>query len=288
MFKLGVINDEVSQNLDAALRFAQKHSLDALEIRSVEGKNPFQFEKSDILKIKDAARESDIKICGISSPFYKCNFGDKKAMQEHLEGLKRCIEWASILGANIIRGFDFWHDPSATLDRRVEMFALPAELIKDAGMVLALESDPAVNSSCCAKIASLVRAIDSPNVRALYDPGNDIYSDDLETPYPNGYKEIKDIFCHVHIKDAVRENGKTVATPVGKGEVDYSGLFRELAASYDGYVMLETHYKPNLTMDEELLKRPQGDAISYMGEIASEESIINLKKIIEKARSQVK
>ena len=40
--KTGIITDEVSQDLSAALKLAKDYRLDAVEIRSVEEKNPFQ------------------------------------------------------------------------------------------------------------------------------------------------------------------------------------------------------------------------------------------------------
>ncbi len=284
MFKLGVITDEVTQDFKIAVEFTKRHELDGVEIRSVWGKDPFEFDKNDILKMKELLKGQDIAVCAISAPFYKCDFYNKIEVANHLEGLKRCIEWANILGANIIRGFDFWacHDRPISLENRVDRYILPSELAQKSGITLALEYDPSVNSTNCEKVAQLVKLINKDNVKTLYDPGNDIYSPDEEVPYPDGYSFIKDLFCHVHIKDAIRQNGKTTATPVGSGEVDYKGIFSELISSkYDGYVMLETHYKPKTDIDENLLKSPKGEAFSHLGEIASEESIINMKNIIK-------
>ena len=75
---------------------------------------------------------------------------------------------------------------------------------------------------------------------------------------------------------------------VGKGEVDYKGLFCELIRiQYHGAVMLETHYKPQGEIPEEVLKNPKGSAISIMGDIASAECIDGLKQIIEDAKKAI-
>ena len=42
MIKLGVITDEVSQDLEEAIQFAQRFQLDGLEIRSVWDRGPFE------------------------------------------------------------------------------------------------------------------------------------------------------------------------------------------------------------------------------------------------------
>ena len=52
MFQLGVITDEVSQDFEIALQFAERHGLDCVELRSAWEKGPFEFTEDDILKIK--------------------------------------------------------------------------------------------------------------------------------------------------------------------------------------------------------------------------------------------
>jgi NADPH-dependent 2,4-dienoyl-CoA reductase/sulfur reductase-like enzyme len=59
-----------------------------------------------------------------------------------------------------------------------------------AGVTILIESEPTTNSACCADIAELVRCVDRPYFKALYDPGNNIYATD-EIPYPDGYLAIK-------------------------------------------------------------------------------------------------
>ena len=53
--KTGIITDEVSQDLSAALKLAKDYRLDAVEIRSVEEKNPFQMTQEDFRKIRAQA-----------------------------------------------------------------------------------------------------------------------------------------------------------------------------------------------------------------------------------------
>ena len=105
MIKLGVITDEVSQDLEEAIQFAQRFQLDGLEIRSVWDRGPFEQTKEDIEKIRELSRAAGLEICCISPPLFKCDMGDRAAYRAHLEGLKRCIEAAHRLGLRA------WREP---------------------------------------------------------------------------------------------------------------------------------------------------------------------------------
>ena len=151
-------------------------------------------------------------------------------------------------------------------------------MCREAGITIVIESEPTTNSSSMAEIAELIEVIDSPTVRALYDPGNNIYSTS-EVPYPDGFQKIRPYLSHVHVKDAVKEGTEAV----GEGLVDYVGIFTELKnIGYDGEVMLETHYRPkeSAALSSATLANPKGSAISDGGYTASAECMEKLKRII--------
>ncbi len=88
---------------------------------------------------------------------------------------------------------------------------------------------------------------------------------------------------HMHLKDAKRiSKDKIDAAPIGEGQVDYKGHFKALEKDgYNGYVVLETHYRPKHEIDEKLMALPKGSAFSHMGYEATEESLINWDKILK-------
>ena len=285
MFKLGIITDEVSQDFEEALKFSRDNGLECVELRSAWEKNPFEYTDDDFKRISECLKKYDMPLVCISSPFFKCSYNDTQTRKEHIEGLKRLISYKDILGYDKIRCFDFFKEDGVTLDMIKEAFAEPIELCKEKGITLVIESEPSANSSDCEKTAQTVKYINSPVVRALYEPGNNIYSDTEEVPFPDGYNAIKDVFCHVHIKDAIKENGKTTGVKIGDGVVDYEGMMKELILSgYSGAVVFEPHYKPG-GMSEELLRNPQGSAISAFGDIASKECIESLNEIINRVKA---
>lgn len=283
-FKLGVITDEVSQDIFEAAEFAKRHGLDSLEIRSVNNHSPYEITDDDVAEIKKAATENGLEIAAISSPLFKCDFNDESARNEHIEGFKKCVKIAKELGATMIRGFDFWAI-GISLEERAKAYLPIAEICEKENITCVIEFDPSVHSSTAALTAELVNKIGHPNIKALFDPGNLPFADPNTPPFPDAYNQLTQNIKHIHIKDPTQINGKLDCVRVGDGGiVDYTGLFKQLAKDgYSGHIMLETHYRKNVELTEEQLKRPGGAAFTDGAYLASEESIVSLKNIIDKA-----
>ena len=62
MFKIGVITDEVSQELEPSIQLAERFQLDGLELRTVKDKGVFDFTPRDIAEVKAKAED-----CGESA-----------------------------------------------------------------------------------------------------------------------------------------------------------------------------------------------------------------------------
>lgn len=281
MFKLGIITDEMSQNLDEALAFAKKMDLDCFELRSAWEKDPFEYNEDDFTEIKRLSDKYEIPLVSISSPFYKCSFFDNETRERHINGLKRLIDKADYLGVSQIRCFDFLRDSRVSMEMIVEAYKVPISLCENKGITLLIESEPSANSFNSRRTAELVKYINNPVVSALYEPGNNLYGCTEEIPYPDGYNFIKEVFSHIHIKDATIHDNKTVGVAIGTGDVRYKELFEELLNSnYGGAVVLEPHYKPGGIITEELLRNPKGSAFSEGGFAACEECVIAVRNIL--------
>ncbi len=277
-FRLGVITDEVSQNIFEAAEFASRHELDCLEVRSVNGHGPFEYTEEDIEDIISASSAYALPICAVSSPLFKCDFSDRDAVKAHLHRFEACAVTAKRIGAELIRGFDFW-ESDVPLEARAVVYDGIAGICEQYGVVCVIESDPSVHSNTPHKLAPLVEKINEPYVKALYDPGNEIWVTGKTDP--NAYDLLAPHIAHVHIKDGiVTENGPQ-AVKVDTGLADFETIFKKLiAGDYTGAVVLETHYRKTANLTEEQLKNPGGNAFSDGAEEASEESIIELKRII--------
>ncbi|MBP3605841.1 MAG: sugar phosphate isomerase/epimerase [Clostridia bacterium] len=277
--RLGVITDEVSQDFEVALDFAKTYGLDCVELRSAYEKGPFEYTEADILAIKALSDRYGIPVTAISSPMFKCEYSAEN-IRIHTESFKRLIGFATILGATKIRCFDFLKSEAVTHEMIRDAYEEAYRAAEAAGITILIESEPTTNCACCADIAALVRFVDRPYFKALYDPGNNIYATD-EIPFPDGYRAIEGMLAHVHIKDAMRADGETVATAVGDGAVDYPGIFAELKKiGYKGDIMLETHYRLSGGIDEKTLKNPKGSAISDGGYAPSALCMERLLKLL--------
>lgn len=286
-FKIGIITDEVSQDIFEAAEFAKRHQLDTLEIRSVNDHSPYDLTEEDVAQIKKAATDNNLKVVAISSPLFKCDFNDEDARALHINGFKKCVEIAKELGADMIRGFDFW-ECGISLEDRAKAYEPIGEICKAENITCVIEFDPSVHSSTPKKVAKLVNKINHPNIKALFDPGNTPFADDTISPYPDGYDALMPNIKHIHIKDPDFVDGKIDCVKVGDGKiVDFVGMFKQLIKDgYTGNVMLETHYRKNVELTEEQLKRPGGSAFSDGAYPASEESIVGLKNLIYKAMEE--
>jgi L-ribulose-5-phosphate 3-epimerase len=285
MFKKGIITDEISQELDTAIELSLKYNMDGIELRSVWEKGVHELSKEEINKIKQMVDAASLEVCALSSPFFKCDIDSEDDYIEHIKILKKSIEAAHILNINMIRGFTFWEKGELTdcIDKITEKFIEPVKIAEKEGITLVLESEPSVNAGNARKLRKVIEKINSPYVQALWDPGNDIPDPDCEIPYPDGYNLIKQYMVHMHLKDIKKNpDGTRERVPVGEGSVDFKGQFRALSEDkYKGYVVLETHYRPKVILEENLVKMPKGSAFSFMGYEATEDCLIKWNKLME-------
>lgn len=288
MFKLASFTDEISQDLDVVIEVAKKYKLEGLEIRTVNDKGPHNFSKGEIKIIKKKINDSGIKVCSIASPFFKCDIDNKKEYAQHLDILKTCLDLAGELGAKVVRGFAFWRKgmPEKYFDKVVDLFPKPVEIVKKSKIILGIENEASTFIGTGRYLARFLKAINSPVVKAIWDPANQIHdAENTEPPFPEGYSYVKDMIVHVHIKDGVKfgVSGKSESVPVGEGEVNYWGQFKALKEDgYNGYVSLETHWrKAAAKLTEAQMNKPGGTAYSSAAKESSEYCLDNIYKMIK-------
>jgi sugar phosphate isomerase/epimerase len=282
-FRLGILTDEVSQDIGEAMEFAVQYGLDAIEIRSVNGKAAHLLTDEEINEIGRLAERHGLVVSGIAGPLFKCHMDDPLEVAEHLAMAERLVEVALRLHSRVIRGFTFW--AGSPFEQALPEIAAQLKklipLLEEAGVTLALEYDPSTQASNARKTAAVLNLLQTPHVQALYDPGNNLWDPDGEIPYPDGYEEIKAHLCHVHLKDARRTPEGVEAVAIGTGEVDYRSLLTRLDQdNYNGYLIVETHYRMNAQLTEEQLKRPAGFAFSEGGREASAHCTEHLLRLL--------
>jgi sugar phosphate isomerase/epimerase len=287
-FKLGIITDEISQDLDEALAFISSYSLSYCELRGIGGKNIMNMSQSELERAKQIIDKQHFQVSDIASPIYKWNLPEMPALpserrdtfqaqfieQDAEELLKKSFQIARLFGTTKVRIFSYWRveDPQKVYAHIVKRLKKAAELAAQNNIMLLLENEPSCNVATGKELGQMLRGVDSPWLRGNWDPSNAVELN--EVPYPDGYQHVRGLFRHMHIKDEIKDpaTGKFHYVPVGKGAVDYQGQFQALRQ--DGYhetMSLETHYR-----------RPDGNRLE-----STREALEGLLKILNSGvRSQ--
>jgi sugar phosphate isomerase/epimerase len=259
-FKLGIITDELTTQLDEALDFISSYHLQWCELREFFGKNIMISPKEDLDRARDLLAKHSVRVSEIASPIFKWNCPQMpaRATERHdpasanfteedaEKALDRSFELAGFFGTSMVRIFTFWRvaDPAKAYPYVRDRMAKAAEMAAKAKIVLNVENEPSCNVATGKELGRLLKEIDSPSLRGVWDPGNATMLG--EVPYPDGYEAVKGLFPHMHVKDS-RKNAKTGKlewAPVGGGIIDFKGQFQALHRDrYEGTMSLETHYR---------------------------------------------
>jgi sugar phosphate isomerase/epimerase len=245
MFKLGVVTDEISDDLKEAVEIAKSWGLEYIELHKVWGKNICDADEATLSKTLRIVKESGLIVTNIDSLTLRCDLDNDEEYSEHMKHFMRSIQIAPLFDTNVVRLFSFWKEENLDdekWDRIFEKMELPIKIAEKEGIILGFENVSSGNIGTSDDLIKLFKNFDSPNLKLIWDPGN-AYAAGEDNPFPDGYEKIKSKIIHIHIKDALRdEQGKNTWKPVGQGKVDYKGHFEGLLKdNYQGVIALETH-----------------------------------------------
>jgi L-ribulose-5-phosphate 3-epimerase len=269
-FRIGVINDEISRDLDHACHVAaNEFGLEWIELRSFGSKNVLLLDDNELAEAKRTLDKYKLRVTDIASPLFKVNwkgapkskFAPKRdestarfGFDQQDEVLDRSIRLAKAFDTDRIRCFDFWRleDQAPYRAEINSTLRKAAEKVAKEKLLLVLENEMACNTATGTEGAKVLAAIQTPSFLLNWDPGNAAAAGEA-APYPDGYALLpKNRIGHCHVKSAFREaDGKYKWAPVGQGVVDWVGQFRAL--KNDGYhyaVSLETHWHGGGTPEE--------------------------------------
>ena len=284
MFKLSVITDEVSQDVNRVLTFGKDFGLEGLELRSIEETPVEKISLTQARRLKSLFDGEGFAICSIASPVFKCRWDSPTEIQAHLEYLKHLVELAHIWETPLIRVFTFWRESvTGGVQAAVEKF-LPAVPIADAaGVFLGVENEDSTFVGSGAELTEFLGLVQHLRVKAIWDPQNAFYRTRGTETAVEGYRAVKPWLAHVHVKDAQLDpqTGEPVAAELGKGAIDWTAQLKALKSdSYTGFLSLETHWR-EVPLDEKILNQPGGAAFSDKGEMASRICMKNLKQMLK-------
>jgi L-ribulose-5-phosphate 3-epimerase len=262
--RLAAITDEISQDLDTALRVCQSLGVESVELRTVDGTQLVEHDAATVRRIGSAIRGGGFGCAVVDTPFLKAAPVGEAVSDAEWTTLRRGVELAAELGAGIVRVFGGARPPGAagtappvspaaagTTPREplataphtrwtADALARAVEIAAPAGVHLALEIEWECAVATRAEAAEVVAAMPGDGAGIVWDPGNEARF--ARAAPPDGVDPaVAQRIVHVHVKDA-DANGDW--TRVGGGLVDWGAELRTLAAAgYDGLLSLETHYQ---------------------------------------------
>lgn len=244
MFKLGVVTDEISDDLEEAIEIAKSWGLEYIELHGVWGENICDVDAATLSKTIRIVKESGLTVTNIDSLTLRCDLDNDEEYSQHIKHLLRSIEIAPLFDTNVVRLFSFWKEENVEekWDQIFEKMELPIKIAEREGVILGFENVSSGNIGTSDDLERLFQRFDSPSLKLIWDPGN-AYAAGEETPFPDGYEKIKSKIVHIHVKDAIfDEQGQRIWKPIGQGAVDYKGHLTALyMEGYHGVIALETH-----------------------------------------------
>ncbi len=220
-----VFSDEICLDAEQAARACVEEGIPAIQLRQVyrRGRNVIDLADEDLRHLAAVLRRSGVRVSGIGSPFGKCGLDDA-ADTQHLQRFERVLRVADVFDTPLVRIFGFCDpDPEAApgdsdafaqaMPRIVERLRGPVERARQEGVVLGLENEYTTLVGTCRQVRRIVDAIDSPALKICWDVASGWYTG--EPILPDGYEQVRDYICDVHVRDACAQPGQ----PARHGEV---------------------------------------------------------------------
>lgn len=260
MFQTSVINIEISKDIELSLEIAHNLGINQIEIHSAWGKNIECLEENELKKLKKLVDKYGMSVPCISSTLFLRTFLDGRDNEApevggfpaisgdyncHLEKLQQAFRAAEILESSLIRVFGFQEADELnenTFALAAEKFSMPAKQAQEAGYTLVMENCPHTSFGWGKNAAKLVRMVNLPAFRLLWDPAGGIRAG--EPDCIQSMPEIMPLIAHVHAKDILMlPDGGREYLAVGKGQVPWRTILKALIEQhYSGAISLEPHY----------------------------------------------
>lgn len=273
-FPLGVVSDEIGQDLEHVCQVAVDLGLQVLELNTVWGKPADSLDADEVARVGELLRRSGLRIDAVSTPAFKAleiggepDFRRSAAFAEHMATITRAAHIARALAdvaiTPAVRIFAFRREsmiglgnpspiladgggiPDGILVRIVQGLRLACDLARQEGIRLLLENVRSCWNNTGVNTARIVELTNRAELSILWDPANDYVSCGL--PYAGGYAAVRPYMAAVHCKDARivdPASGLTAWMPIGQGEADMPGQIAQLLDDgFRGPVLLETHWR---------------------------------------------
>ncbi|RKY09577.1 MAG: sugar phosphate isomerase/epimerase [Planctomycetota bacterium] len=242
MAQLSAFADEVTDDFLSQVKYLASENVGHIELRFLNKKNVVNLSKGELAEAGNILSDYGLGVSAIGSPIGKVRLDEPFA--QHLDMFKRAVDSALFFGTRFIRVFSYYAPEGKDIaDYRNEVlgrFGAKVEAIEDVDIVMVHENETNIYGYSSEHCVDLVKTIDSPKLRLVYDPGNFVWGQGIVDNIKTCWPKMKPYVVHVHIKDW--KLGSDVGSIPGQGDGRINELLQELAhCEYDGFLTMEPH-----------------------------------------------
>jgi len=240
--KLCGFADEIAPELDEQIKFCKANAVTHIELRGVYGKNVLDFDKALRDEVKTKFNAKGLAVASIGSPIGKVKINEP--WENHFARFKIAVDSAEFFGAPMIRIFSYYpaderDDIHRHREEVIRRMRAKVDFIKGRKITLIHENEKAIYGEKGKDCLDLLKTVNSPQFRAAFDFGNFVQVG--ENPL-NNWPMLKPYAVHIHIKDVIAKEDRTV--PAGQGDGHVEEVLVDLKNSgYTGCLSLEPHLK---------------------------------------------
>ena len=241
MFYISAFADEISPDPQEQVDLLERCGVRHIELRSIHKTNVLDLSDLQVSELKSLLDRRGFRLSAIGSPIGKSKID--QPFEATRKRLDRAIELCKVFGTSNIRIFSYYlADGTSWPQWRDEVLGrmrAKADIADRAGVRLLHENEHVIYGDDPERVADLMRNVQSPTLRAAYDPANYVFCG--YDPW-QGWHKTKEWTAHFHIKDWVA--GEKHGRVAGEGQGRIPEVMAEAVASgYDGFATLEPHLK---------------------------------------------
>jgi len=272
MAKLSAFADEVTDDFLKQVKYLAGEHVGYIEPRFINKKNIMDLTKNELNEAKKMIDDHGLKVSAIGSPIGKVKLDEPFGL--HLDKFKHAVELAVFFETPYIRMFSYYAPAGRNIDdfrdQVMERMAAKVELLTDVDVTMVHENEAKIYGHTAEQCVDIVKTIDSPKLRLVYDPANFVWGEKITNNVEVCWPVMKPYVVHVHIKDW-KLGAKDVGSIPGEGDGQIKELLAELAAmEYEGCLTMEPHLQTGGQFGGSTGPKLFSKAIAAVRELAAE------------------
>lgn len=239
------ISDEAGQDIASQIKAHRELGWTHLELRVVDGVNLTQLTEADFDVVYGAVTDAGMGVSCFSSAIANWARPITGDFAVDEADLARAIPRMHRFGTSFIRVMSYPNDPDHPVEeaywRKESIGRMKglARMAEDSGITLVHENCSGWGGLSAENSNILLREVDSPALKVVYDTGNPVtYGQDAWAYYQAVLQDI----VYVHIKDAKKIDGVDHYCMCGDGDGCVKDVVADLLGrGYDGGFSIEPH-----------------------------------------------